>query len=221
MRRDYIPAAELAFNAWQQNFVTRVQAGGAGWGLTPVEIAALVAAQVPWDSAYAVGNIEADPSPSQRQAKRDAMRVFKQFIRNFVKTKLNNNTAVVNADREALNLTVYDTERTDRPVPAYAPFVRVDSISHLGHKLRITDPNTPDSQAKPKNAIGMRVYWYIGTVAPTDIVQYQFHGIATRFLYNISFAASDIGKTAWYIVMYEGARGQKGAQSTPADAVII
>jgi hypothetical protein len=221
MKKDYIPAGEAAFNAWQANFVTRTQAGGAGWGLLPADIAALVAEQALYIPAYAAGNIEADPSPSERQAKRDAQRLYTQFIRNFVKTKLNINTAVTNADREALGLTVYDTERTPTPPPAFAPQVVVDKILHLVHRLRITNPNTPESQAKPADAVGMRVYIYIGTVAPASIFDYEFKGIATRHLYTVEFTAADIGKRAWYIALYEGMRGQKGPQSASTDAIII
>jgi hypothetical protein len=217
---NYIPGAEKAFNDWQDNWVTRILASTT-WGLTPADMAAVTAAQLPYTAAYAVGNKLANPNSSQRQAKRTETKTFKAFIRNFVNTKLNNNSAVTPADRNALGLTVYDTERTNSTPPTFAPKVTVDSIFHLGHRLRITNPNTPDSQAKPADAIGMRVYVYIGTVAPTDISQYAFHGIATRWLYTVAFAAGDVGKRTWYIVQYEGMRGQKGPQSTSVDAMII
>jgi hypothetical protein len=220
MSNDYIPGAEEAFNDWQENWVTRILASTT-WGLTPADMAAVTAAQTSYTSAYAVGNKQANPNSSQRQAKRTETTTFKAFIRNFVNTKLNNNAAVTPADRNALGLTVYDTERTPSTPPAFAPKVSVDSVFHLGHKLRITNPNTPESQAKPDDSVGMRVYIFIGTVAPADISQYAFHGIVTRFLYTVAFNAADIGKTAWYIVQYQGMRGLKGPQSTAVSAMII
>jgi hypothetical protein len=220
IRRSFIPGPEAKFNDWQDNFVTRVVASTT-WGLTPLDKSALQAAQTPWTGAYAVGNIEADPTSSQRQAKRDARKAYQKSVRTFIKSKINNNTAVTNADRDALGLTVYDNTRTKKPVPNYAPFVKVETIAHLLHRLRITDPNNPLTRSKPAGASGMRVYIYIGTAAPTDFSMYTFYGIATRFLYDIAFSGSDVGKSAWYIVQYEGFRGDAGPLSLPASAIVI
>ena len=219
-KSDFIPGPESKFNDWQDNFVNRIVASTT-WGISTSDKTDLQNQQSPWKSAYVVGNIEADPTSSQRQAKRDARKVYELYVRSFVKSKLNNNAAVSNADRDALGLTVYDNTRTKQPVPGYAPFVKVETIAHLLHRLRITDPNNPLTRSKPAGASGMRVYWYVGTAAPTDFSQYTFYGIATRFLYSIKFSAGDVGKTAWYIVQYEGIRGDAGPVSLPASAIII
>src|SRR5437868_6722200 len=97
VKKNFIPGPEAKFDGWQDNFVTRTVASTT-WGITPADKTALQAEQSPWTAAYAVGKIEADPTSSQRQAKRDARKVFERYVRNFIKAKMNTNAAITNAD---------------------------------------------------------------------------------------------------------------------------
>jgi hypothetical protein len=217
---DYIPSNEEDFNDWILNFTPKVVANTVAWGIPTVAKDALVEASDNWASAYAAGNPEADPTKAQRQAKNDARKETTIVIRTTVNENLRNNPLLTNADFASLNLTIPDTTRTRVPVPDHAPQQNVEKIQHLQHVLRITNPLTPDTKAKPTGVARINVYRYVGTTAPVNIGQYQLYGSATKALFTSEFTEEDVGKKAWYITQYENTRGERGPLSDSVTAVI-
>ncbi|HNR18658.1 MAG TPA: hypothetical protein PKN75_07465 [Bacteroidia bacterium] len=219
-RSDYIPGNEEDFNDFVINFTEKVVANAATWAVPDAAKTELVAATDDWTAKYAAGNPEADPTSAQRQAKNDARKTTTTVIRTVVNEHLRNNPLLTNADLTSLNLTVPDTTRTRVPVPNHAPQENIEKIQHLLHTLRITDPLTPDSKAKPQGLARINVYRYVGTTAPTAINQYQLYGSATKALFASEFTEDEVGKKAWYITQYENTRGERGPLSDSVSAVI-
>jgi hypothetical protein len=113
-------------------------------------------------------------------------------------------------DRATLNLRAPDTHRTPVPAAAHSPKMDVDKNEYLLQTLRITNPETPHTQAMPK---GQKVVieMYIGEagLAPANI-PFSVGFLATRFLHRINFSIADVSKTVYYRCCYENTRGEKG-----------
>ena len=185
--RDYIPTNEEDFNDFVLNFNEKVTSAAGTWLIPAAAITTLNNSATAWFDAYAIGNPEADPTSAQRQAKNDARKQTAVVIRTTVNEHLRINPLLTNADFVTLNLTVPDTKRTRVAVPNHAPQENVEKIQHLQHVIRITDPLTPESKAKPKGVSRINVYRYIGTTAPLNIGQYQLYGSATKALFTSEF----------------------------------
>lgn len=218
--RDYIPSTEEDFNDFIINFTEKVVANTVAWAIPDAAKTALVAANDDWAIKYAAGNPEADPNKAQRQAKNDSRTAATEVIRKTVNEHLRNNPLLTNADLASLNLTIPDTTRTRVPVPNHAPQENIEKIQHLQHILRITDPNSPTTKAKPPGVARINVYRYLGTNPPANIAQYQLYGSATKALFASEFTEEDVGKKAWYITQYENTRGERGPLSDSVTAVI-
>jgi hypothetical protein len=218
--QDYIPRNEEDFNEWQDNFMAVLATLLAMFGIPAAVFTTLQGFQSAWVSRYAVGREEADPTSAQRQAKRDARKAYVPQIRQIVKQYIQFNPATTNDVRISLGLTVADTTKTPAPVPDRAPKINVDKITHAMHKLRMTDPDNPDTKKKPKGVRATRVFRFIGTSAPAGINQYSLIGNPSRFLFNSAFDEADAGKRAWYIAQYENTRGETGPLSDAVSAVI-
>lgn len=220
MAKDYIPSNEEDFNEWQDNFMSVLATLLAALGIPAGDFATVQGFQTSWVSRYAVGREEADPTSAQRQAKRDARKAYVPVIRQMVKQYIQFNPATTNDMRISLGITVADTVKTPAAVPDRAPKINIDKIAHSLHKLRMTDPDNPDTKKKPQGVRAMRVFRFIGTSAPTGINQYSLIGNPSRFLFNSSFDEADAGKKAWYIAQYENTRGETGPLSDAVSAVI-
>lgn len=217
---DYIPSDEENFNDWQENFVPKMVAKALAWGIPDSEKDAVEDAGTDWGTKYAAGRDEADPTSAQRQAKNDSRRSYTALIRELVNRRIRNNPAVTNDDKTSLRLTVPDTTRTRVAVPSVGPNAKIAKIEHLVHTIRITNPETPTSQAKPEGVTRTNVYRFIGPTAPVNISQYQLIGSATKALYRSTFTEDDAGKKAWYIVQYENTRGERGPISDSVNGLI-
>jgi hypothetical protein len=216
----YIPANEEDFNEWQLNFMSLVSSNLVLWSIAAGIFTALQTVQTGWDTAYAAGRDEANPTSSQRRAKNDSHTFYEKELRKFVRTYITNNPVITNADKVAIGVTVPDGIRTRSERPGYAPKEAVDGIKHLRHIIRITDPTNPLTRSKPKGVRGIRVLRYVGAVPPRGIADYTDIGTSTKFLFKSDFSDADMGKTAWYISLYENTRGETGPPSDPVSAVI-
>jgi hypothetical protein len=220
MKKDFIPRNEEDFNDWQENWIPKMVAKATAWGIPDLVKDENTEAQDDWAPKYAAGKDEADPTSSQRKAKNDSRKAYIKIIRKTVKQYIANNDVVTNTDKVSLRITVPDTIRTRVSVPDHAPKGTVKKIDHLFQELRIVDPETPTSKAKPEGVARINVYRYIGTTAPVNFSQYSSAGSATTAKFISKFEDEDIGKKAWHIFEYENTRGERGPKSDAVSAAI-
>lgn len=228
---DYIPTTDEGFDTFQDNFIAGVQPNLAAWEIPNADFDALETLQTVWVAAWDVAKNKDTRSRADVRAKVDAREAYQSALRKFVQQWLAFNDKVSDAQREALGLKVRDTEPTPAPVPDRAPDITIAEIRHLSHQLRLTDPENPHTQAKPKGVAEIEVFRVISPqkaepvptpspAPPTDIGQYRFVGNATRFLYTVEYAMSDVGKTVWYIARYVNTRGEAGPWSNAVNATV-
>lgn len=218
--QDYIPSTEEDFNDFQEQFESVIKARGGGWGIPAPAITDVSDAKSDWVAKYAAGKPEADPTSAQRQAKNDSRKAYTKLIRSVVNQYIRSNPAVANDDLVTLGLKVPDTIRTRVAVPDHSPRPALEAFAHLQHKIRITDPDNPNTKSKPKGVARINLFRYIGTTPPAKLSDYQLVTSATKFLVTSTFADEDVGKKAWYIVQYENTRGERGPVSDSISGTI-
>ncbi len=85
---------------------------------------------------------------------------------------------------------------------------------HLGHKLRIKNPLTPESDAMPHgNHAKMWLAVSPTKVADADIKWDPNPKIATTRFHSQSFTVEQVGQFAAYMTRYENAQGEQGDPS--------
>jgi hypothetical protein len=133
---------------------------------------------------------------------------------------------LITADFSALNLKKRSAHRSRHGKPSSAPKGSVARMTHLQHVLRITNPLTPETQAKPKGVKFIEVWmalvdtsrlngpWVPDTSAFTQKLS------TGRFLAQIDFHLNDVGKTAFYFTRWVNGRGEAGPESEIFMAIV-
>ena len=130
------------------------------------------------------------------------------------------NENLTDADIVAMGLNPKDKTRTRASRPSTIPIGRVDFSLHLQHKIHFVDSATPLKKKKPDGYRGVQVYMKIGGPAPVDTSQCFYAGFDTNSPYLYTFNNSDLGKTVYYILIWENTRGETGNPSEIFSAVV-
>ena len=220
MAADYIPGADGAFDAWQDNFITYATANAAALGLDPlVDIPPLVAAQTTWTTDRAANTAAQAAAEAARQAKDGSRGGLEGVIRPLV-GRLQASPEVDDAERQALGITVRDTIATPVEPPTTRPVISVDTSQRLRHTISFADEATPTRKAKPAGVRGAQIWVKIGDPAPVDPSELTFLATDTRTPYVVDFDGADANKVAHYMLRWESTRGAPGPWSETASATI-
>ncbi|MFI5218136.1 MAG: hypothetical protein ACHQNT_01520 [Bacteroidia bacterium] len=123
-------------------------------------------------------------------------------------------------DRTKLRLKAPDTVPTRADVMDHSPDIDIEKTIHLQHTLRFRDPANPDSDAMPdKQKVVLEVAVAAAGV-PDAQLQWGNSRNITRFLTNVPFTDTDVGRTAYYRCCYENTRGERSVWSATVSAVI-
>ena len=219
MASDYIPRGDGDFNVWQANFVTYANAHSADLGLVPPDLIPISSAQGAWTSSL-TDHVAAQANAQSACAAKNANRtVLETSIRALVR-RLQASPSVDDAEREALGITVADSEATAAPTPTTRPVCRVDARQRLQHTIEFADEATPTRKAKPAGVMGVEIWVLIGPIPPVDPSELTFLAVDTRTPYTTDFDGADGGKQAHYMLRWVNTRGETGPWSETATATI-
>ena len=220
MAADYIPGADGEFDAWQDNFITYASANAVALGLDPlIDIPPLTTAQTIWTADRAANTAAQAAAEAARQAKDAARGGLEGVIRPLV-ARLQASSAVDDAERQALGITVRDTIPTPVEPPTTRPVISVDTSQRLRHTIGFADEATPTRKAKPAGVRGAQIWVKIGDPAPVDPSELTFLATDTRTPYVADFDGADANKVAHYMLRWESTRGEPGPWSETASATI-
>lgn len=225
MPSNYIPAADADFNSWLSNFDALLTADPAAYGETAGTAAAVAAVASTWAVAYALAT---DPSTrtSPTVAAKDAARFSAEQTVRPVAIRIRNNSAVTNAQRVDLGITVPKVVPTPIPAPTSAAILGLTNATPLVHQLQYSDSVLPDGKAKPYGVIGIEIWRSIGVVPATDPAQTSYYGTATKSPFRSQFSSDDRGKVCTYFGRWvtrsgPGGMAQVGPWSAALDAYVI
>jgi hypothetical protein len=147
-------------------------------------------------------------------------------------------SVLTTTDRSTLRLPLRDATPTKIQVVQHAPNGDIESMRHLAHVLRITDPANPHTQEMPNgNKVEVQIAYEDSkataaartavpapvppAAAPAERVWTTAeHSPATRFLFSVHFTEAQEGKKAKYRLRYQNERGDKGDWSAEFGAMI-
>jgi hypothetical protein len=216
---DYLPAPDTQLLAWAQNFTTYVNANLAALGLVAADVSTMMAAYTGFETAYPAHVTAQANAEALREAKDDKKALFIDAVRPLVK-KIQATPIVTDTQRAAMSITVPKESRTPVPPPATRPVAKVDTSERLRHTVEFVDEATSSSRAKPDGAVGCEVWYKVAATPPADPAELAFMGVSSRWNFEASYAGSDAGKTAHYMLRWVNAKGEKGPWSETVSATI-
>ena len=110
MSTDYIPQADLEFNAWQENFMTYAAANLAALGLVAGDLTGLTTAQTKWTDALAAHATAQIDAASAKESKNGRRAEYIALIRPLVR-RLQDRLKALKADSKPSGLSDFDPVR--------------------------------------------------------------------------------------------------------------
>jgi hypothetical protein len=220
MAENYIPTREADLLAWANNFNILLGTMGTAVGLDAGQVTAFNALYTAFADAYAVTQSD-DRGPVATQTKKTAKHAMVNGpggIRKLVGI-IQKHPATTNTQREALRITIPDTEPTPIPPPEFAPILIVTSMPGRVMKIRLQNPQRPKHNKRPDGVQGATLFSYVGEEAPADIDLWKFEGSTTRteFTAEIPVTVAE-GTKVWFTAFWFNPRSQSGPPATPVFA---
>ena len=217
MVRRSLPLGDMALRVWVGNYTSRLGADPGLYNHTPVAAAEIEALGRAYAEALAAAS-----EPRTRTAVNVARKnETKQALMGRLRASilLAKSASLDPAQYAALGVLPPPVSFPRLPPPQTRPVLRVVGWTNLRLTLHITDHSTPTRKARPALAHHASIYLYFGeTAVPSDLAQWRFLGIASRWRHVLQFAPADAGQAAFLAARWVNRKGQPGPRS---DAVCI
>ncbi len=184
---DYLPNSDIEFDQWLQNFTNYVVAHATQLGVNTMEKSSLVARNSDWGNKYQAHILAQATARGATEMKDIERKSAEEFVRRLVK-RITSYGGTNDADREAMGITVRDTELTplseDVVLNTPTPIVIVDhsqkktAIVHFG-----ANPQNEHENAKPNGIAGARIWCHTGGL-PAEGEDWSFLTDDTNSPYN-------------------------------------
>jgi len=225
MPAGYIPASDPGFDAWIVNFSDLLTADPSAYGEDAGTAAAVQSVADAWVAAFALSSNPATRTSPTVAAKDAARYTAEQTVRP-VAIRIRDNSAVTNAQRSDLGLTIPKVVPTPIPTPTSTANLGLTKATPLQHELQYSDTDLPDGKAKPFGAIGLELWRSVGVDAAVDPSQCDYYATATKSPFRVDFNSADRGKIATYFGRWvtrsgPGGIASKGPWSTSLTAYVI
>jgi len=164
---DFIPRQDDLFKVWFDNFTTYAQAHAVELGLSPAQVAELVAIRDAWDAGYG-RHIEARQASMGATADKDRLRREAEQMVRFCSGYIQRRRETTNGQRVSLGLRIPDRKPTalsPDAVRLISPPSLVLDWSKRGQVTIHFGPNPSDEHRNglPEGVKGVRLWW-----APAD-----------------------------------------------------
>lgn len=236
---DFIPSAHNDFNAWQKQFVSGVLTDPATgnevppppgaktnpnyktWGIPNADVQELIDEQAVYQPLYDAWSDEDARSHDTSVAHEEGREDYEEFLRGFTAQWIRFNKKVNDAAKASLGLTVPDTVPTAVTPVDYGPVLSIDDIRHMLHKIRVADPENPNTQAMPKGH-KLVLERFIGEAdLKGGDINWKVYKEVGRFLIKSQFTEADKGKTAYYRARYITTRGEYSPYGNTLEVGIV
>ncbi len=154
---DNLSGADNTFDNFQDGFINAVTANAVAWGIAPAEITTLTNAQTPWVAAWAIAKNKDNRTRAQITAKIEARKDYVAVLRPFIKSRIQVNVLMTDANRLECGVQPQDKTRTPVPVPNSVPVVSMVKTGTNEMALYFNQPKGEDGSSrrgKPKGATG-------------------------------------------------------------------
>jgi len=219
MTTSYIPATDLGFQTWLNNFETQIDTEFATYGLTAPEAAAVTAVNTAYNAALLLALDPGTRTPVTVAAKNVAKATALATVRPLAQ-KVKANPLVSDGQRVLLGLTVDSVPPTPVPTPTSFPLLDLLNATPGVHAIQYRDSDTPTSKAKPPGAKQMELYRFVGVEPSIDPELATYIGVFTKSPLTVSQEVGDNGKTATYYARWLTQTGLVGPWSSGVSLTI-
>jgi hypothetical protein len=216
---DYIPSSDAEFSIWMKNYSTKLNTLKGSLNLNGQSLTDLGSLQSAYDADLQKVNEARASMASAAQAKDKSRQLLEESVRQLTR-ELQVNTALTDADKADLQITVTDQTRTPAAVPQSRPVAQVDTSKPQQHTISWVDEATPTSKAKPEGVYGCELRCQIGGAEPVNPDDMKFLAIDTRSPYVAHYDGADAGKTIYYRLRWVNTRNEHGPWSDIYSATI-
>ncbi len=222
---DFIPRDDAGFDTYVGNFATYLNANLANLGLPAppappdADVTALNTARTDWTTKYAA-HVAAQAAAEAASIAKVASRGSLEAIVRRLARRLQASSAVDDAERANLGITVRDVVPTPVTAPTTKPVLTADTSQRLRVTIGFADEGTPTSKAKPAGVLGCELFVKLGGPPPTDLSECQFLALDTKTPYTATFDGADANQTAHFIGRWVSSRGEHGPLSQTVSATV-
>lgn len=209
---DYIPAGDADFEAWAQNFSTKITATPTAYGLIAGQATTFAGLLVTYIAALASAT-NPGTRTSVTVAAKDTARANLQANARLLVNIVQGTSTVTPTQKTDLGITVRKTTRTPIPPPATRPLQTVVRSNGPVLDFRINDELTPDSRAFPFGAPLCQVFLKLGASPGTDITTYELLATVGRSVVALDVTDVAEGAIMNFISRFINRRGEPGPQS--------
>jgi hypothetical protein len=214
-----ISRKDSEFNEQQEVITSMVQKNLSQWGIDPAWFnSQVLAAKNAWVAAWTAYQDPAQRTPLITFTKNKARKTYEKLTRVLVQI-LKSNPRVTDGDRRAMGIMIRDLTRTPvKPPKTFPEFIVNTSIIRC--LIILFWDLGSHSKAKPCGVHGAEIRWAILDRPPVSIEELTRSGFDTRSPFKLMFDESDRGKTVYFCLCWESARGEKGPWSEIVMAII-
>lgn len=213
---DYIPSADGAFLAWEQNLLTYIGQKFTGWNI-PTPQTTLVPLATAFEATY-----QACQNPNRgkldTQKKNEARKALEKELRIYNKAYLLYNPAVTDDDRTAMGLPIYSGTRRPVQPPTTSPQLLPDTGTRRIIKVYYKDEGA-SRRGKPAGVKGIEIKWAKRKEPPKDISELVNSAFDTNPPLELHFEEHERGEKIFMCGLWEIQR--EGEKGPPGDIVEV
>ncbi len=225
---DYMPDTDSDVLNWMNAFTTFANANLVPLAIVATDVSTLVTQANSFNVACVNATNLRNQTLAATQAKLAARKIAITAFRNMVR-KLQANPNLTDALRRGLGITLRDADPAAAGAvpsqPLYRPVVSIDNSRQLIHRVRFMQESPEPRRAKPAGMNGCEMRIVIlpkDAPPPADPLSMPQTGTPTAAPLDVTFAAADAGKVAWYRLRWVNTRNLPvGEWSRPEGAMIL
>lgn len=214
-RRGLFPSREGDLSLYFNSSIQYLRVNAARLNVSTENVDVLVAELDEWNIIYPKSQddetstklVVAEKNEVKERLKASMKRVFGDIPQ----------SALTTNDRTILNLEEPTTTRTPAPVPTTHPIGQVHTDNLLQHTITFTDED--GKRGRPEKVRGCQIYCKEGT-PPVDEKELRMLTSDAASPYVHKFDFSDVGKTFYYKLRWENARGEAGPWSATISGIV-
>ncbi len=215
-----IPRGVTARFDFQRNVIDLSIAHAPAWNIPAAKLTAIAPLRTDYELKYAIAANRNTQSVAATTARDAAWDVLETAIADLYDQELINNSAIADADKQALYIHFSTGGGTSTPAQVSTPVVTLvaEEISVL--HVVYADSANPGTHYKPANVAFCEVWAKIGDPAPTDPSGCTEHYNVSRSHEAIVFEAAQRGKTLYGYARWVNKNGKTGPWSGLFTAII-
>jgi hypothetical protein len=217
MGKSYMPEAQGDFLEWAKNFLSVAGMNKTAWNLPDANLAALGVKLAAWEPLY-VKCQGSERTPNDVALKNTGFEELQKMFRGFVNEFVRYNSTMTDDNRRALGCHV-PSPRTPVPPPSTVPESEARTPYPMVVEIHFRDKGS-SRRGKPKGVQGAKFAGGILDHPPASIADLTMSRFDPASPFVLNFEENQRGKTLYYALRWENAKGEGGTWS-PTEKVII